>query len=80
LSQVIIIKAPKPRELNSEAIKKAMLSEGFTTKRLSDTAGITERELKQYLKTKSIPRGIVLLRIGKALNLDFEEVTTEKHK
>lgn len=57
-----------------EKLERIRKEKGWSRKKLSEAAGVTEVSIYNFEKGKNKPTGVTLAKIARALEIDFEEL------
>ena len=66
------------KRLNTDEAKQAITKAGLTQTAVADALGVTKEAVSQWLSHKSFPRPNKLLRLGKLLNLSFDDLVIKE--
>ncbi len=64
------------KSLNTSLIKERLTEYGYNQNKLSRELGVSREAVSQWLKNKSLPRPAKLLRLGKLLNLSYNDLVS----
>lgn len=66
------------KRLNIDAASSAMEERGFTQSTVADSLGVSKEAVSKWLKEKTFPRPLALLKLGRLLELKFSELVIKE--